>query len=327
MIPTLSTLPGYSKDLEQNAWADYIELLCLTSKDGEISLSDVMGNVLQEEAESLQRGSGASGKKEDYCARQLRDIFEYLKSRAFLLDEYYPFGFVDDDTICVDLENLSLGEKLYLFLLFCSNLKYFSQKERPDLTREFETVSRGVLRKILPNFVVEIFGTASESETPFHGGCLLERFKKLAECLHTEVKTAVQRNPRYARACGDGGMDLVGYIDLDPPSAGAPFVPMCFAQCACSVEEWVQKQDSIKYDEWDQKFEQIAHYCEMIFVPFSLRGSDGKWNASREDRIVVIPIDRIRFFNIVKMNNNDLSFFKESKAESVVNVSLDELRK
>lgn len=182
-----------------------------------------------------------------------------------------------------------------------------------------------MLQQIFPSFHIEVFGTASAPGDIFYGGKLIERFEKLAKCLHTDVKLVTKENPRYQNTSGDGGLDLVGFMQLENDEAGSPFIPSCFAQCACSVDKWKDKQSSIKFDSWNQRFEQLSHYCEFIFVPFSLRGSDGKWCNSDIDHMVVIPIDRIRFIHIVKNIGNSTLFFEESDAYKVIQESISNL--
>lgn len=323
MIPNLSRLPGLSKKLEKNAWADFIELLCLVSKDKEISLGDVLTIASREESEGPERGSEETGEQEDKLRRQFLDVFKYLENRVSLLGDFYPFSFVDEDTIAIDLDTLTLKGKMYLFLLYCSNLFCFTPSDRYILTHEFESLSRFVLKQMYPMFHVEVFGTASEEKDLFYGGTLLERFEKLAKCLNTELKVATKNNERYATGSGDGGLDLVGFMRIDPDGAETSFLPMCFAQCACSVEDWVTKQSSIKFDQWNQRFEELVHYSELIFVPFSLRDSNGKWTSSRVDQIVVIPIDRIRFLHI--LGATDMSPLEDTDASAIMEGSVSEL--
>ena len=106
----------------------------------------------------------------------------------------------------------------------------------------------------------------------------------------------------------------MGFIQLEDECAASPFIPVFFAQCACSVDQWKDKQGSIKYSAWNQRFINLASYCEFIFVPFSLRGPDGKWAPTEEDQMIVIPIDRYRFLHILSRSNCDLAFFAESEA-------------
>lgn len=326
MIPSLSSIPKASIKLEKNSWADFVELSCLKSTDKEISLSDMLSIVSGEAHDGPERGSDGTGEQEDAFYRDFLDIFKYLENRAQILDDAYPFSFVDGDTIAIDLGNLKSKHLLYLFLLYSSNLSFFTGSEQQCLTKAFESISRHILKQIYPSYHVEIFGTASNPGDIFHGGKLIDRFEKLAQCLHTDVKPGAKKNPRYNRASGDGGLDLVGFIQLDDPKAEVPFIPLCFAQCACSVEKWVEKQGSIKYDQWDQRFEQLAHYCEFVFVPFSLRGPDGKWSDEEADRMTVIPIDRIRFLHIATAKGEDFTFFEASDAYQTIQESINELQ-
>lgn len=325
MIPSLTSVPKASIKFEKNAWADYVELSCLISTDKEISLSDMLVIVSDEGHDSPERGSDETGEQEDAFYRDFLDIFKYLENRAHILDDAYPFSFVDGDTIAIDLGKLAAKHLLYLFLLYSSNLSLFTKPEQQRLTKSFESISRYILKQIYPSYHVEVFGTASNPGDIFHGGKLIDRFEKLAQCLHTDVRSATKKNARYNQASGDGGLDLVGFIQLDDPKAEVPFIPVCFAQCACSVEKWKEKQGAIKFDEWNQRFEQLAHYCEFVFVPFSLRGPDGKWSDEEADRMTVIPIDRIRFLHIASAKGEDFTFFETSDAYQAVQESIEDL--
>lgn len=325
MRPLLTQAPNASFSLEKNVWADFIELQCLLSTDKEISLSDVISMVTEEGPNELNRGSDRASEQDDKVYRAFADVFKFIENRAQILGTAYPFTIVDEDTISVNLESASVEQVLYLFLLYSSNLSLFRKNEQQRLTAAFESAAKYVLQQIYPSHNVEVFGTASSEGNIFHGGKLIERFEKLAQCLHTEVTNVTRRNPRYDRASGDGGLDLVGFIQLDHEHSKVPFIPMCFAQCACSVDKWVEKQGSIKYDTWNQRFERLAPYVELIFVPFSLRGADGKWSDEEADRMTVIPIDRIRFIHIIESNREYLNAFKETDAYQVVNESINEL--
>ena len=60
MTPSL-TLPKASIDFEKNVWADYVEIICLTSPDGEISLSDMLMIASEDTLECPERGSDETG--------------------------------------------------------------------------------------------------------------------------------------------------------------------------------------------------------------------------------------------------------------------------
>ena len=102
-------------------------------------------------------------------------------------------------------------------------------------------------------------------------------------------------------------------------------MPTLFAQCACSVDEWKDKQSSIKHETISKKIINLASYFEFIIVPFSLRGTDGSWSNTDLDRIVVIPIDRVRFLHIISLYGESFSFFENNDAYALVTDSLEEI--
>lgn len=322
MIPTMS-LPQASKRLQKNVWADYIELLCLTNEDNEVSLSDLAETARLEDPDGPTRGAEGAGEDEDRYYLEFLDFFKYLRMRSKILGEYYPFQFVDEDTITLCQDSITTQQKLYLFLLYASNLSQFAKNDRPRLTRNFEALSKDILSLVYPGFLVEIFGTASNPEDLFHGGKIIDRLEKLADSLHVELTKAARENEHYLSPGGDAGLDIIGFAQLEDVTASSPFLPMFLAQCTCSVDEWKEKQHSIKYDEWITKLSPPpAHYSEYILVPFSLRGPNGKWASTELDQIVSIPIDRIRFLHIIKNHGNDLGFFEKSDAYTIMQESL-----
>ena len=325
MKPGMSTLPRASKAYEKNVWADFVELLCLVSLDKEISLSDLVEVARQEDSAQSERGDQDSAEKEDSFRQQFSDVFRYLFSRKQSFGDFYPFSFVDEDTICIEQTPLSAGQKLYLFLLYASNLSRFTKSEQARLTKDFEALSKTVIKLVFPQFNVEIFGTASREGEPFHGGSVFDRLQRLSQYLNTTLSDAALKNQRYCQAGGDAGIDLVGFAQIEADGSRAPFVPTLFAQCACSVDEWKDKQSSIKHETISKKIINLASYFEFIIVPFSLRGTDGSWSNTDLDRIVVIPIDRVRFLHIISLYGESFSFFENNDAYALVTDSLEEI--
>lgn len=325
MTPSMSALPRVSKELEKNTWADYIELLCLINPDGEISLSDLSEINKVEDLTDQELRDYDTAERADSRYQQLFDVFQYIQSRVRIFADDYPFELIDEDTIRVKTNSPTISQLFYLFLLYASNLSRFEKSEQYVLTSNFELISREVLKYVYPNFTVEVFGTASKPDDLFYGGKLIEKLKKLSSFLNTEITDAVKNNPRYDQTCGDAGIDLVGFAPLDRDSYGAPFVPMIFAQCACSHDQWKEKQSSIKYDYIKPRFSNLAPYCEIIAVPFSLRDTTGQWDNTELDRIVVIPVDRVRFLHILSLYGSDFSFFDNSDAYRLIVESLGQL--
>ena len=68
------------------------------------------------------------------------------------------------------------------------------------------------------------------------------------------------------------------------------------------------------------------HKIQDIFVPFSLRGPDGKWSDEEADRMAVIPVDRIRFLHIGTTKGECLTFFETNDAYKTVQESINYLQ-
>ena len=70
---------------------------------------------------------------------------------------------------------------------------------------------------------------------------------------------------RYDRIkAGDAGLDIVSFLKLDEAS----HIPVALAQCTCSYDEWINKQESINSDTWRTRIDPIAPFWRYMYVPF-----------------------------------------------------------
>jgi hypothetical protein len=297
-------LPNTSDQIEKNKWADFIELLCIDSIDKEISLGDVTKMCVQEDPSFLINGDDEYGEKTDKLMLMLFELFKYIFSRSAFLGKYYPFEKVDEDTI--KMSPIDNDKVLYIYLLFASNTSYFiNLKHRHFFYKTFEHLSLNILKLIYPGFQCEIFGTASKRGGMFYGGKLAEKLERLANALNTSLRQKALDNSRFNYPSGDGGLDLVSFQNLDKDICKTSRIPVCFGQCSCSYEQWSNKQSSILRNFFNNIFEDIVSCHECMFVPFSLRGINGKWIGEEDTRIITIVIDRIRIINILCINKVD----------------------
>jgi hypothetical protein len=167
----------------------------------------------------------------------------------------------------------------------------------------FERVSIDIMRILYPNFRNELFGTATKRGEYFYGGSLISRLKKLGICLNTSLTREAENSSRFHASSGDAGLDLVSFQKLDHDKCTAFILPICIGQCSTSYKDWNSKQISIKTDSLNNLFNKVATCHEYMFVSFPLRGIDGKWDSEEATKIQTIIIDRIRFFNILSLNN------------------------
>ena len=303
-MPLLKTepFPDFSKTLSKNRWADFMEILCLTNTDKEISLNDIISHYTQEDMTEALDGDELHSERLLALQSKFLETFKYLKSRQNLLAEFYPFEAVDDDTI--RMSNIDENKLVYIYFLFSSNTMYFIDKTIPPLfTTSFEQISLLFMKTIYPNFRNELFGTASQSGDYFHGGTLLDKLTKLSQCLNTDLNKKVIADPHNKAAGGDKGLDIVSFYYLDTEHQEASFIPLCMGQCSCSYDDWNDKQFSIEYNKWSSRFSDLTAFHRYMFVPFPLRGLNGYWAKEEHDKIQTITIDRFRFISMLKRNS------------------------
>jgi hypothetical protein len=319
----LEPFPQFSRHLEHNKWADYVELLCLNSTDKEISLNDIVTIYKQEGDIDISGGDEDHSKKEDSVFNDFSEIFKYIFSRINFLDAFYPFEKIDDDTI--RMKEVDDKKMLYLFLLFASNTGYLSKENRSEFTMSFERISIYIMKTLYPNFQNEIFGTTTQTDGVFHGGLLVDRLKKLSVCFNTALKSIAANNGHYQSSAGDAGIDLVSFKNVDFSLTQSFMLPVCLVQCSCSYSDWSKKQSEIQSSAMNNIFENIAVYHEYIFVPFSLRGINGKWASEEAVKIRTIVIDRFRFLYLISTNTEELVILLKNHISTNMKKVLEEI--
>jgi len=319
--PDLNKNPSFTVNYDFNRWSDYIELRCLLSQDGEISAYDIVRLICENDDDdvSLMRGTTEYGENLDNLRSKINIYFQYINSRSRHLRDYYPF-FVNGNIVSV--KKIDKKMDIYIYLLFSSNLSYFSKHDAHLLTKDFEVLCKHALSLIYPNFQTEIFGTANNPNDVFYGGNVIDKLELLANYLSTELSPKCKNNPRYNHSSGDAGLDLVSFLRLDMDNASTSRIPVCFGQCTCSHSKWREKQSEVFAEKWREKFLTLPAYHELIFVPFSLRSISGKWDDEYDDQIYTIAVDRFRIIHILKQCGGDgaLLFSELSTHEDLRNL-------
>ncbi|MDF2571143.1 MAG: hypothetical protein K0R55_2747 [Sporomusa sp.] len=289
-------------------WADYWELLALSSPDNEFSAADFSplikpGRDIQLDSdESITQNEPST--LSDRWERRLNDFLSLLRYRMNYFADFYPFT-IESETLTLKT-NLSDKHYFYLYFLFASNLTYF-QQQQTTLTNAFEDVALKVMSRILPSGTeVHIFGTSRQGGR--YNGNTWQRVCQLADDLRTSIicsERAFQGN-----RSGDAGIDIVAWYPL--PDA-APGIPVYFSQCACSVESWEEKQMSISRDKWDGRLRFLTPFSACMCIPFSFRDSTGMWD--NDDSIVkTLLLDRDR---IIALLYDDFAFSSSSTLQLV----------
>lgn len=212
----------------------------------------------------------------------------------------YPFDIGPEQTISLK-SDLSLSQKLYLFLLFSSSLDIF-KSFNAEITTDFEIVSYEAIRSFLPNAVVKSFGKLSE-----YKGTAKEKIKQLADDIGLptddyEIGCISERNVQ------ERGLDIVSWIPFEDRCQNK-IIFLC--QCACG-KKYEYKQHEIR------RFENYYRFYKKkplrtLFIPYALiNPKDGTFYHSDYIEEEYLVFERLRIINLTKRKEDMLSLLKST---------------
>ena len=308
---SLDVLPRHSYSF---LWADYVELLCLCSKNGILAKGNLQAQ--QQEAEDLQTDAGEdeqgfleedpflSGTSsaqtdseilDDRITRRWEDVKKRLLARSSSFPGW-PFE-LDGNVLRAKFDPQNAEQRLYVSLLIASSLRLCREKRCLEVTSAFEEISYHWLRRSVTElWQVRPFG-AHQTLPNAYTGTLRAKLEALAADIDgILVKPATDYDPRNT---GDGGIDVVAWQEMGDRRGNMPII---FGQCACSPSDWESKQldvtpASVEAHIYTQH--SGAAYC---FVPHDLLMNDKSWERSAHVKRTVI-IDRCRLLNLFKSLN------------------------
>ena len=276
-------------------WADYVELLCLCSRNGRISKGNIdahsqeAGDVQADSVDPSEDGQ-ESEELDDSVSRRWSDIHSRLSSRSRQYAEW-PFK-LERNLLRSQFDKDNPRHRLYAALLVASSLRLCAEKRRHEITGAFEEISFHWLRKAL-NELWEIRPFGAHQTLPgAYNGTLLEKFKQLAADIQAiHVKPDHHYDPRNT---GDGGLDLVAWLNIGDQRGN---IPVIFGQCACSPTDWEDKQLDVTPAATEAHIlpqHPGAAYC---FVPHDLSANDSLWDRAEHVKRAVL-VDRLRLFRL-----------------------------
>jgi hypothetical protein len=282
------------RDSDIHTIADFMEILCLTSIDKEISLEDL--------EDHLRDNSNSYLNSED----KKFDINEQINWRSEAFIDKYPF-IVDGHLIKLN-SDLSLKNKVYIFLLISANLPLITDKN--SFTKSFEDLSLLSL--------IEMTGSKAESKvfarnTQHFTGSKPERLNELFEM--TGNIGHCKPSDFRPRDSGDGGIDLVSYYKADHYESGN--IMSILAQCACSRSGWSKKQNDASYDRLCNLVQVNNRWNNMLFTPICFRDNNGNWPFKAEVQNNIL-FDRLRIVNFLEYDNIGNFPFPDSFDEMII---------
>lgn len=233
-----------------NNYADFIELLVLFSGSDGVSYGDIQDRFFGELDEN------STSEKNDKNESFIDSIYKIIDERMILYKDTYPFD--KKDEVILLKKQLSIKQKIYLFLLLSSSLDIF-KSFNAELTTDFETLCYKVMQLYLPNAVVKAFGKNSE-----YTGSAKVKIKKLAEDLGVSLDDYdfEQIGDRNSQ---ERGLDIVGWLPFDDHCSN---MIIFLGQCACG-KQYESKQHDVR------RFENYYRYYKTkpqrtLFIPYSL---------------------------------------------------------
>lgn len=306
LLLSLDVLPRHSYSF---LWADYVELLCLCSKNGIVAKGNLQAQ--QQEAEDLQTDAGDDEHNvrdddssistddsdrndseilDDRVSSRWEDIKGRLKARGV---SFYGWPFeLDGEVLRSKFDVQNSEQRLYVSLLIASSLRLCHNERSPEVTSAFEEISYHWLRQTVTElWQVRPFG-AHQTLPNAYTGTLRAKLEALAEDINgVLVKPGTDYDPRNT---GDGGIDLVAWQDMGDKRGN---IPVIFGQCACSPTDWESKQLDVTPASTEAHIYTQHAGSAYCFVPHDLSVNDKSWDRSAQIKRTVI-VDRRRLLSL-----------------------------
>jgi hypothetical protein len=266
-------------------WTDFIELHALIHPDSCFSRGDLSG------IENRHRSLTKHGFNVEERWRQLTDFAGIRKSE---FNHSYPFSVTDDkDTIVFEYDG-SKQQQAYIALLIASCMRNIQKTRISEVARAFEKTCFVVFSKLMPiGSEVRATWAGGGVEAPYVG-TLFEKMKAIAEdirCTANFKERDFRTNDR-----GDGGIDLIAWHPMTDKRTG---IPIAFAQCGCSKDDWTFKQLEASPSKHYSHFPVMHRWATYYFLPLDLRHADGGW-ACESDIGEAIIVDRLRMLRLIE---------------------------
>lgn len=288
MLERLDSVP----DNEPFLWADYLEIWATVSIDKSFSRGE-LASIFTAQPKPKSR---------TFSDGKWNDAVNFIGTRIALFGDDYPFR-LDDNGDTVYLKNddhnaLTDAQKLYIALLFSANIKYIKTKIRHIFTNSFEKICLPIFASLMPVGATVTPCWASAGNNGVYTGLLINKLTQIA----SDIRCAANFNPSYFKPNdrGDGGIDMLAWHDM---ADDRPSIPIAFAQCGCSKDEWVAKQLEASPAKMLHLLPVIHPWANYYFLPQDLRWPNADW-AHLSDIGAAIYVDRLRLIRLTLRSPN-----------------------
>jgi hypothetical protein len=326
-----------------NAWADFVESICLFNPDRSLSIEEfsdfllddatktnedilaainfneqfmqlpVTGAILpatkfpaiipvEEEEEDDFEGDDTDSEESELIRSRLLRLFHFLNARKEYFGAFYPFTTSDNSIEFEGYEDISLIKKLYLVLLFSSQMNFFPKSGITQVGHMFEYLCHRPFNNLVPALAEKRFfgaggGTIMPSNYP---GNLKQKIIQLASDLKVSTHPIID-DPDELGPGGDAGLDWVAWISFEDD---CDHQPLFFGQCACGAN-WVNKQDETAPSHW-RRYLNLNQAIQCIhFMPRSFRRKTLAWFRASTLIGELTIIDRFRMLQLLKLEGDE----------------------
>lgn len=279
MFQELDSPPGNSDSF---FWTDFIELNAIGSQDNCFSRGDLIGVA--------QRGKDRGINFDP--AIKWREVLDFVQNRIACFGTSYPFEVSADNDTLHYVGSDSDEHVCYSNLLIASGMRHLTPTQRIPVARFFEEICYFVFSKLMPSGSEVRATWAGGGTGVVYKGTLFEKMKSVASDIRCTANFSSHDFKERDR--GDGGIDLIAWHPMFDDREG---LPIAFAQCGCSKEDWKFKQLEASPHKHIRNLPVMHPWSTFYFMPLDLRRTDGDW-AYKSDIGEAIIVDRLRLLKI-----------------------------
>lgn len=265
-------------------WADYAELRALIHPDSCYSRGDLSST----ERRSRDLGHGFA------VEERWREIADFAGMREIEFGESYPFKVLDDEDTISFIFDGSRQQQTYIALLIASCMRNITNNRKNEVARSFEKTCFEIFAKLMPSgSEIRATWAGGGTEAPYVGNL----YQKM-QCIAKDLRCTPNFRERDFKLndTGDGGIDLIAWHPMTDTREG---MPIAFAQCGCSRDDWRFKQLEASPSKHKRHLPAMHLWSTYYFLPLDLRESDGDW-AYKSDIGEAIIVDRLRLLRLLE---------------------------
>jgi hypothetical protein len=281
MLDNLDTPP---KGTDSFIWTDFAELRAIVHPDRCFSRGDLSS------IEKRSRDLGGGFKLEE----RWREIANFSSIRKIEFKSFYPFSVSDnEDTISFAFDG-SPSQQAYLGLLIASCMRNIANTRKAEVARAFEETCFQLFSHLMPSGSEVRATWANGGAEATYSGTLYQKMMAIANDLRCTPN--FKERDFKEKDSGDGGIDLIAWHPMADEREG---MPIAFAQCGCSRDDWRFKQLEASPAKHYRKLPVMHQWATYYFLPLDLRHTDGDW-AYKDDIGSAIIVDRLRLLRLVE---------------------------